>query len=147
VSRPNDREELLRMNFLGHWYGLETLDKTAGKAIGKGMDPDRLKQGILDALLGKWQNNIPSIQFDCKYLLNQISLLDLVTIEVRGRLRPGIAEGTTLYDTGSDWDEVGLVWGQEIGGILIPSSAEWLVTQIIKDFNTAKMTIRAERNI
>jgi hypothetical protein len=48
VSRPKDREELLRMNFLGHWYGLETFDKTAGKAIGKGMDADRLKQGILD---------------------------------------------------------------------------------------------------
>jgi hypothetical protein len=70
-----------------------------------------------------------------------------VTIEVRGRIRPGIGDGSILYDTGYDWDTSGIVWGQEIGGILIPSSTEWLVTQIIKDFNTAKMTIRAERNI
>jgi hypothetical protein len=105
------------------------------------------KQGILNALLTKWENNIPSILFDCKYLLNQISLLDLITIEVRGRISPSIGSGSILFDTGYDWDQSGIVWGQEIGGITIRSSTEWVVTQIIKDFNSAKMTIMAERNI
>lgn len=48
ISRPRDREELLRMNFLGHHYGIETFDHRAGKAIGKGMDPARVKQGLID---------------------------------------------------------------------------------------------------
>lgn len=48
VSRPQDREELLRMNFLGHFYGVETFNHAAGKTVGKGMHPDRLKQGLID---------------------------------------------------------------------------------------------------
>jgi len=48
IARPNEREELLRMNFLGQYYGIETFNHASGKAVGKGMDPDRLKQGLLD---------------------------------------------------------------------------------------------------
>jgi len=48
VSRSADQEELLRMNFLGHFYGVETFYHTTGKAIGKGMNPYRLKEGIIN---------------------------------------------------------------------------------------------------
>jgi hypothetical protein len=48
VNRPLDRQELLRMNFLGHYYGVETFNVDSGKAIGKGMNTDRLLSGILD---------------------------------------------------------------------------------------------------
>jgi len=48
VARPKDREELARMNFVGHYYGIETFHKEAGKLVGKGYDPDKLKQGLLD---------------------------------------------------------------------------------------------------
>ena len=48
VSRPRDKEELLRMGFLGQFYGIETFYHETGKAIGKGMNPDRLKQGLVD---------------------------------------------------------------------------------------------------
>lgn len=48
VSRPRDREELTRMKVRGHWYGIETFNHETGKIIGKGMHPDRMKQGILD---------------------------------------------------------------------------------------------------
>lgn len=48
VSRSKDREELLRMNFLGHYYGVETFNKESGKAIGKGMDSDRLLSGLVE---------------------------------------------------------------------------------------------------
>lgn len=48
VSRPADREELLRMRFLGQFYGIETFNHAAGKAVGKGMNPNRLKQGLID---------------------------------------------------------------------------------------------------
>lgn len=48
VSRPQDREDLLRMNFLGHHYGIESLHYPSAKEIGKGMHPDTLTQGLLD---------------------------------------------------------------------------------------------------
>lgn len=48
ISRPKDREELLRMNFLGHHYGIESFNHTAAKAVGKGMHPDKIKQGLID---------------------------------------------------------------------------------------------------
>jgi radical SAM superfamily enzyme YgiQ (UPF0313 family) len=48
VSRPTDKEELLRMGFLGQFYGIESFSPKTGKAIGKGMNPDKLKQGLID---------------------------------------------------------------------------------------------------
>ena len=48
ISRERDREELLRMNFLGHHYGVESFNHTAVKSVGKGMHPDKIKQGILE---------------------------------------------------------------------------------------------------
>lgn len=48
VNRPLDREELQRMRFFGHYYGIETFNRDAGKLVGKGMDPAKLQQGLLD---------------------------------------------------------------------------------------------------
>lgn len=48
ISRPDDKEHLLRMNFLGHSYGVETLNRETGKSIKKGMDPEKVKQGLID---------------------------------------------------------------------------------------------------
>lgn len=48
VSRPKDREELLRMRFLGHFYGIETFNHATAKSIKKGMDPKKLQEGILE---------------------------------------------------------------------------------------------------
>lgn len=48
ISRPKDREELLRMNLLGHFYGVESFNTPSSKAVGKGMDGDRMKQGLLE---------------------------------------------------------------------------------------------------
>ena len=48
ISRSRDREELLRMNFLGHLYGIESFNTASARAVGKGMDSDRIKQGLID---------------------------------------------------------------------------------------------------
>jgi radical SAM superfamily enzyme YgiQ (UPF0313 family) len=48
ISRPKDREELLRMGFLGHFYGIETFNHDTAKVIGKGMDPSRVQTGLID---------------------------------------------------------------------------------------------------
>lgn len=47
VKRKQDREELLRMNFLGHFYGVETFNEKASKYIGKG-NPEMVKNGLIE---------------------------------------------------------------------------------------------------
>lgn len=46
-SRLKDREELLRMGVNGHYYGIESFNHESAKSIGKGMDSNRIKTGIL----------------------------------------------------------------------------------------------------
>jgi hypothetical protein len=46
VTRPRDREELLRMNFLNHYYGIETFNLPSSKSIHKGFHPDKMKEGL-----------------------------------------------------------------------------------------------------
>lgn len=48
VTRPQDKIELARMNFLGHFYGVESFNHQSVKSIGKGMHPDKIKQGLID---------------------------------------------------------------------------------------------------
>ena len=48
VSKPHQLELLSRARVWAHFYGVETLHHEAGKAVGKGMHPDKLKQGLLD---------------------------------------------------------------------------------------------------
>lgn len=47
IRRPEEMAELLRMNFVSHFYGVETFHHEAGKAIGKGMHPDEMKAGLV----------------------------------------------------------------------------------------------------
>lgn len=48
ITRPKDREELLRMGLLGHFYGIESFNYASLKAVNKGMHPDKMKAGLLD---------------------------------------------------------------------------------------------------
>ena len=47
ASRPQDRELMAEMGFWGHYYGIETFNHEAGKSIGKGINPDKLKAELL----------------------------------------------------------------------------------------------------
>jgi len=48
VSRKQDWDHLLRLNIHGHYYGVESLHWPSAKSIGKGMHPDKLKEGLLE---------------------------------------------------------------------------------------------------
>ena len=48
VSKTHQLELLSRARVWAHFYGVETLHAGAGKAVGKGMAPERIKQGLLD---------------------------------------------------------------------------------------------------
>ena len=47
-SRPNDIEHLARMRFNGQFYGVESFNRSSAKAVGKGMEPKKIKQAILN---------------------------------------------------------------------------------------------------
>jgi hypothetical protein len=48
ISRPQDRHDLLDMNFIGHFYGIESLEYESAKSIGKGMKTEKLLDGLID---------------------------------------------------------------------------------------------------
>jgi hypothetical protein len=48
VSKPAQQEALLRMGFIGHYYGIESFNHKTAKIVGKGMHPERLQQGLID---------------------------------------------------------------------------------------------------
>ena len=49
AARPQDWEHIADMGLWGHYYGIESFNYESAKSIGKGMHPEKLKQGLLDA--------------------------------------------------------------------------------------------------
>lgn len=48
INRPKDRQELLRMGMLGHFYGIETFNQETAKFINKGVDVEKMKKGLVE---------------------------------------------------------------------------------------------------
>ncbi len=49
IKQRSHWDKMLEMGLGGHFYGVETFNHAAGKIIGKGMNPNILKQGLIDA--------------------------------------------------------------------------------------------------
>lgn len=49
ATRPHDREELLRMNVLGHHHGIESINQASLKSIGKGMSTEKVLETVLES--------------------------------------------------------------------------------------------------
>ncbi len=47
ATKPEQWQPLWDMGLWSHFYGIETYNKQAGKYVGKGMDPDKLKAGLI----------------------------------------------------------------------------------------------------
>jgi radical SAM superfamily enzyme YgiQ (UPF0313 family) len=47
VNKPDTWEDIYDMGLRSHFYGLETFHQPSGKYVGKGIDPDKLKKGLL----------------------------------------------------------------------------------------------------
>lgn len=58
LSQPNMIEELARLNFGGQYYGVETFNRDSGKVVGKGADPEKVKQLILNTKDYFLKNNL-----------------------------------------------------------------------------------------
>jgi hypothetical protein len=48
VKHKEHWDDYIRLGFLGHSMGIETFNRKAGKLVRKGMDPDKLKEGLLE---------------------------------------------------------------------------------------------------
>lgn len=48
VANKNTWDQLIRLGFFGHYYGIETFNKKTGSSIGKGMSPVKLQEGLLE---------------------------------------------------------------------------------------------------
>lgn len=48
VKHREHWDTYIRLGFLGHSMGIETFNREAGKLVRKGMDPDKLQEGLLD---------------------------------------------------------------------------------------------------
>ena len=48
VKHREHWDTYIRLGFLGHSMGIETFNHAAGKLVRKGMDPDKLKEGLLE---------------------------------------------------------------------------------------------------
>jgi hypothetical protein len=48
ASKPKQMELLSRARVWAHFYGVETFSQEAGRAVSKGMHPDKIKQALLD---------------------------------------------------------------------------------------------------
>lgn len=48
ISRPQQLELMSNARVWGHYYGIETFNRETGKVIGKGLDPERMKEGLLN---------------------------------------------------------------------------------------------------
>jgi len=48
VKHRENWDDYIRLGFLGHSMGIETFNRQAGKLVRKGMDPDKLKEGLLE---------------------------------------------------------------------------------------------------
>ena len=59
VLRKDDREHLARMGFLGHFYGVESMNQETAKVIGKGIKTERLQDGLLEVNQYYQNQNLP----------------------------------------------------------------------------------------
>lgn len=48
VKHREHWDDYIKLGFLGHSMGIETFNREAGKLVRKGMDPDKIKTGLLD---------------------------------------------------------------------------------------------------
>jgi hypothetical protein len=107
------------------------------------VDTEADKQTILDALLAQWEAPKPIIQFESKFLVNEVSPLNRITIKYLGDFDRDITGDGFTWDNWN-WDD-GSVWGDHRGGINIHESQQWMVTEVKKNLDKWSSTIKAER--
>lgn len=107
---PETMDELLDSGYRAGWFGIETLSHTAGKAAGKGLNPDRVKELIeifskkgkdrfwftAYFIIGLPKETVESLSETLEWLMKQ-RLLDEVQVSSLG-VAPFIEELSSVID-------------------------------------------------
>lgn len=97
------------------------------------------KSAILAALLAEWETPRPTVEFSTNFLVNQVNLMDKITLKILGPLSSGVG----VWGSGT-WGD-GQLWGRARGAINIGAGTEWMVTRIVKDLQNWGNQIKCEK--
>ena len=121
VSRPHTAPLLYESGLRSVFFGIETLNHRSGKAVGKGMDPEKLKDGLYKIKeLPGWKNVVTSsgfitglpydtedtIRATFEWLARSDCPLDSASISAL-TISPTSAIGKNMAKFGYQWDENG----------------------------------------
>tara|TARA_R110001592_G_scaffold35546_1_gene120903 strand:+ start:365 stop:2389 length:2025 start_codon:yes stop_codon:yes gene_type:complete len=158
VATERNWETYLDLGFMGHFYGVESLYQPAAKAIGKGMDSERLKDGLLKFKEWAYKNNdgfyvafmsliagLPNETYDT--LTDQVEWLRKNwrdQFSVFGILQMHLPNNTSKYkEVAKDLGNISLIeknpesYGYKILG---PSKYEKLHSKVFKAENWTQLT-------
>lgn len=105
-SRPQQLELLAEAGVWGHYYGIESFNHESAKAVGKGMHPDKIKQGLIDTEkyfdthLGKFRGTV-SLIYGLPHETPQTILDGLDWLETHWRRQSVIAFPLNINLTGT----------------------------------------------
>ena len=103
------------------------------------------KQDVLNANLNLWEVPKPIIEFSCRMMVDQVSPLDMITIEYPGRYNRSNSGDGFIWGAWT-WGD-GSLWGKLEGGINIFSGVNWMITKVMHDFDSWQTTIKCERQV
>lgn len=108
VANKDTWDAIMRLGLFGHHYGIESFNKKSGSAIGKGMDPDRLKEGILE--IRDTFNRVRPYRANLNFIVG----LPHETIETWNNTVKWLDDNLFGPYGGSDFGEIGNFIGLEI---------------------------------
>ncbi len=149
VSRPETMPLLYESGMRSVFFGIETLNHQAGKAIGKGMDPEKIKDGLFQAKATPGWNEIvttsgfiiglpyeteDSIHETYQWLLREDCPLDSFSPTAL-TINPNSSMGKNMAKYGYQWDEEGSWY------------SDWMTEQQAKDLALyySKQLVRKKR--
>ena len=96
---------------------------------------------VLNKYLSLWSTPKPTITFTTRFFLNEIKIMDKISIKIDGIIKP--TENQFILDS-SVLDGSDVLVGA-YGGVVIYEGTYWVVTSISKDVDSWLMSIKAER--
>lgn len=97
------------------------------------------KLALLTSYLASWQNPQRVIEFSTKFMVNIVSPLNKITLEIFGRSTVPYRWGGIVWSPTTPPS-----WGKLRGGIKISSGTLWRVSKVVKDIQNWSNVIRTE---
>jgi hypothetical protein len=96
------------------------------------------KQSVLDELLRYWESPRENLSFSTRFLMNEISVLDKITVSISGLYSENVPRWGAV-----NWGS--FYWEESKGGLSITAGTEFIVTAISHSFSEWSTIIKCER--